>query len=110
RPRTSRPRRLRLLREFTERVGDPEVGGSAMARRLTVYRQDALRCARMLAAEGVLKVGVLRTRTGLSRAGAILRDNHYGRLERVSIGHYTLSANGIGELDAWSHAQLGERG
>lgn len=110
RPRTSRPRRLRLLKEFTERVGDPEVGGSAMARRLTVYRQDALRCARVLAAEGVMKVSGLRTRSGVSRAGAILRDNHYGWFERVSVGHYTLSANGTRELDAWSHAQLGEFG
>jgi hypothetical protein len=109
RPRVSRDRRSRLLKEFAERVGDPEVGGSAMARRLTSYRQDALRCARELAAEGVLKVSILSTRTGVSRAGVILRDNHYGWFERVTVGHYTLSADGMRELNTWSHAQLDVR-
>jgi hypothetical protein len=105
-PRTSRQRRSRLLKEFAERVGDPEVGGSAIAQRLTSYRQDALRCARTLAAEGVLKVSILSTRTGVARAGAILRDNHYGWFERVSVGHYTLSASGTRDLNVWSHAEL----
>jgi hypothetical protein len=86
-------------------VGDPEVGGSAAARRLTSYRQDALRCARELAAAGPLKVSMLSQRTGVSRAGAIVRDNHYGWFERVSIGHYTLTPNGAQELETWSHAR-----
>ena len=104
RPRVARHRRLRLLKEFAERVGDPEVGGSAVARRLTSYRQDALRCARELAAAGALKVSILSQRTGVSRAGAIVRDNHYGWFERVTIGHYALTSNGAQELATWSHA------
>ena len=78
RPRPSSDRRRRLLKEFAERVGDPEVGGSASRQRLTAYRQDALRCARELTEEGVLKVSVIRERADVSRAGPILRDNHYG--------------------------------
>lgn len=104
RPRVSKQRRSRLLKEFAERVGDPEVGGSAIARRLTSYRQDALRCARELGAAGALKVSVLRQRTGVTRAGAILRDNHYGWFERVTVGHYALTPNGERELGDWSHA------
>ena len=103
RPRLSGHRRAGLLKEFAERVGDPEVGGSAIARRVTSYRQDALRCARELAAEGVMKVSVLSQRTGISRAGPILRDNHYGWFERVTVGHYTLTPNGMRELNDWSH-------
>lgn len=103
-PRPNRRRRATLLKEFAERVGDPETGGSAAARRLTAYRQDALRCARELAAAGVLKVSILSQRTGVSRAGPILRDNHYGWFERKAVGHYGLSPTGEQELGTWSHA------
>ncbi|MFC1662448.1 DUF2161 family putative PD-(D/E)XK-type phosphodiesterase [Gemmatimonadota bacterium] len=104
RPRTNAPRRERLLKEFVERVGDPEAGGSASRRRLTAYRQDALRCARELADAGVLKVSVLRERTGVSRVGPILRDNHYGWFDRVKTGHYDLSPKGRRDLVHWSDA------
>ena len=103
RPRSGHRGRTRLLKEFAERVGDPEVGGSASARRLTAYRQDALRCARELAAAGVLKVSALSDRTGVFRAGPILRDNHYGWFDRVKVGHYALSPEGERGLKHWSH-------
>jgi hypothetical protein len=103
RPRLGHRRRSRLLKEFAERVGDPETGGSASGQRLTAYRQDALRCACELAAAGVLKVSALSDRTGVSRAGPILRDNHYGWFDRVKIGHYALSPEGERGLKYWSH-------
>jgi len=111
RPRSDRPRRERLLKEFAERVGDPERGGSASGPRLTAYRQDALRCARELADGGVLKLSVLRERAGVTRAGSIVRDNHYGWFERVRTGHYDLSEKGRRELVDWNHAleNLGPR-
>ena len=104
RPRQNGRRRARLLKEFAERVGDPEAGGSASRPRLTAYRQDALRCARELDALGVLKASHLRDRTGVSRAGTIVRDNHYGWFDRVKIGHYTLSPKGRRDLVHWSDA------
>jgi hypothetical protein len=104
RPRSQTSRRERLLREFAERVGDPEDGGSPSRQRLTAYRQDALRCASQLAADGVLKVSVLSERTAVSRAGPILRDNHYGWFDRVKIGHYALSPKGGRDLLHWSEA------
>lgn len=104
RPRSNAPRRERLLKEFAERVGDPEAGGSASRQRLTSYRQDALRCARELADAGVLRLSGLRERTGVPRAGPILRDNHYGWFDRVKLGHYALSPKGHQELDQWSDA------
>lgn len=103
RPRPDVPRRRRLLKEFAERVGDPEVGGSATRERLTAYRQDALRCAGALAA-GPLKVSVIRDRTGVERAGPILRDNHYGWFTRVQPGHYDLTPDGHAGLARWSTA------
>jgi hypothetical protein len=104
RPRTNLRRRQRLLKEFAERVGDPEAGGSVSRKRLTAYRQDALRCAQELVQAGVLKVSSIRERTGVSRAGLILRDNHYGWFERVKTGYYELSPKGRGELAQWSDA------
>lgn len=94
RPRSDVRGRARLLKEFVERVGDPEPGGSAPRPRLTAYRQDALRCARALADVDRLKVSALRDRTGVERAGPILRDNHYGWFERVEVGHYALTPRG----------------
>lgn len=104
RPRSNVARQRRLLKEFAERVGDPEVGGSASRRRLTAYRQDALRCARELDLQGVLKLSVIREQTDVSRAGAILRDNHYGWFDRVKTGYYELTPKGREGLVEWSEA------
>ena len=104
RPRLDTGRRTRLLREFAERVGDPETGGSTSRQRLTAYRQDAVRCARELTNEPVLKVSVIRERAEVSRAGPILRDNHYGWFERVKTGHYELSPSGRRDMIRWSDA------
>ncbi len=101
RPRANKRRQARLLREFVQRVGDPESGGSASRPRETAYRQDAVRCAQALAEAGVLKVSVVKERTGIDRAGPILRANHYGWFERVRTGHYRLSPRGGRELPQW---------
>jgi len=100
-PRTDKPRRLRLLKEFAERVGDPEAGGSSSKKRLTAYRQDALRCARELVNIEELKVSTVRDQADVERAGPILRDNHYGWFERTRRGYYALSPKGARELSEW---------
>ena len=51
-----------------------------------------------------LKVSVIRERTEVSRAGPILRDNHYGWFDRVRTGHYELSPKGRRDLVQWSEA------
>ena len=104
RPRVNGVRRERLLREFAERIGDPEAGGSASRPRLTAYRQDALRCARVLVDADVLKLAGIRELAGVERAGPILQANHYGWFDRVKPGYYTLSPKGRQELPDWSHA------
>ena len=104
-PRPRPQHRQRLLKEFHERVGDPEPGGSGTRQRLTAYRQDALRCAALL--EGhtqAVKVAEVRDTTGVERAGAILRDNHYGWFERAERGHYALSPKGQTALTDWAGA------
>lgn len=103
RPRANATKRRRLLKEFAERVGDPETGGQSSRQRLTVYRQDALRCAHALRDEAQ-RVAVVREATGVSRAGSILQDNHYGWFDRVKRGTYALSPKGREALSEWAQA------
>lgn len=92
--RVIKKRRERLLREFSQRVGDPMAGGSTRLPVMTAYRQDALRCARALGEGGPTKVKELRTGTGVERAGAILLRDVYGWFERVERGVYGLTPKG----------------
>ena len=102
RPRVVKDRRARMLKEFAERIGDPVAGGSINKKRMTAYRQDALRCALGLKRGGVTKVSALAAQTGVDRAGPILRDNHYGWFERVEKGYYQLTPSGRGGIEEWA--------
>jgi len=53
---------------------------------------------------GVLKLSAVRERTGVERAGPILRDNHYGWFDRVRTGHYDLTPKGREDLVQWFDA------
>ncbi|WP_246831390.1 DUF2161 family putative PD-(D/E)XK-type phosphodiesterase [Pseudotabrizicola formosa] len=98
-PRKNTTKAARLLREFHKRQGDPNIGGTTGIKRMTAYRQDALRLAAALAplAEGTGPAALARA-TGVLRAGAILRDNHYGWFDHPAKGRYTLSATGHAAL------------
>lgn len=99
-PRPDKRKAGRLLGEHRRRVGDPNLGGSAMrAPLMTAYRQEALRCAALLAERGPLKVAVIRKDADAPRAGVILGDDHYGWFERVERGIYTLTQAGRQGLD-----------
>lgn len=113
-PRQNKVRAARMLREFRSRVGDPNIGGTTRQKRMTAYRQDALRLAAHLSAHPAASLGDqalgqddaaigadtghsprhLAAVTGVQRAGAILRDNHYGWFIRIARGTYGLTAAG----------------
>ncbi len=93
-PRKSAKRQQRLLKEFTRRKGDPNLGGSGGTKLMTAYKQDALRCLAHLNAQGPLKLAHLRDATKVDRAANILRDNHYGWFQRVGRGVYELTPDG----------------
>ena len=99
RPRKSKARAGRLLREFDRREGDPNVGGSTRTRIVTAYRQDAQRCAAHLAEHGPSKGAHVAAATGVPRATRLMADDHYGWFERVRTGIYTLTPRGVEE---WS--------
>ena len=97
-PRKIKVRRDRLLREFSRRVGDPNIGGSNRVTLITAYRQDAMRCAKHLADAGPCKGAVVASATGVTRATTIMRDDHYGWFERVAKGIYQLTPKGQAAL------------
>ena len=99
-PRISKRRRGRLLREFARREGDPNRGGSVRVRLVTAYRQDAIKLAQHLAANGPTKGAVVAAATGVTRATRMMADDHYGWFERVSKGIYALTPAGQAALEA----------
>ena len=96
-PRRATARAGRLLREFQRRVGDPNQGGTTGIKRMTAYRQDALRCLAVLA-EAPLKAAVVAQRAGVAKAAALMRADHYGWFERVALGVYGLTPKGQAAL------------
>ena len=104
-PRQSKARKTRLLREFSRRVGDPSAGGATTKHpRMTAYRQDALRIARLLRAEGPTKASAIAMATGIPKARAILYRDVYGWFERLGQGVYALTPKGAGALIEFADA------
>lgn len=93
-PRKSKPRKARLLREFARRVGDPNEGGSTRQGLITSYRQDALRCLKLLDADGPSKASDVAKRTGVTIARRLMADDHYGWFEWVERGIYGITPKG----------------
>lgn len=61
---------------------------------MTVYRQDALRCLKMLSDNGPTKGSVVANKTGVKKATTLMARNHYGWFERVEKGIYGLTTAG----------------
>jgi hypothetical protein len=94
-PRKNKHKAGRMLGEHARRVGDPNLGGQAMRMPLmTAYRQEALRCATLLATNGPMKVAELRAAGEAPKAARILQDDIYGWFERVERGVYALTPAG----------------
>jgi hypothetical protein len=94
RPRQAKSRARRLLDEFARRIGDANVGGAVGVPLVTAYRQDALRCARVLSLYGPMRLAALRAVAGVPRAAEILQRNVYGWFDRIERGIYRLTPQG----------------
>jgi hypothetical protein len=100
-PRVNPKRARRLLGEFVRRAGDPNAGGITRTKLVTAYRQEALRLASVLAARGPQSPAALKAEAEAPKAGAILRDDHYGWFERVERGIYALTPVGLAALNSF---------
>lgn len=102
RPRRQKRRQERLLGEFRQRVGDPNLGGAEKRKGvMTAYRQRALIIARFLQEQGPTKAAVVARMVEDPKAREILYRNVYGWFERVSRGVYELSPRGEREISLW---------
>ncbi len=94
-PRKSKEKTARLLKEFAKRVGDPNRGGATRQGLMTAYRQDALRCARVLVENGPSKAAHVARLAPTERARPIMADDHYGWFEKITRGVYSITPRGI---------------
>ena len=96
-PRKSKVRKARLLKAFSRLEGDPNTGGMR-GEKVTVYRQDAEKCAVFLNENGASRGWDVAQGTGVEKATTMMRDNHYGWFEKVDKGVYMLSEAGVTAL------------
>ncbi len=92
----------RLLKEFQERIGDPNQGGTSMKHGLlTAYRQKALAISEYLMTHGETKASIIAKSLEEPKTRAILYDNVYGWFDRLGKGFYKLSPRGKAEIPNW---------
>ncbi|MBO9466930.1 hypothetical protein J7443_16920 [Tropicibacter sp. R15_0] len=103
-PRKNKKRQTRLLREFQRLDGDPNKGGATRHGIVTGYRQDALKCAAMLAEVGASRGKDVAKATGVAKATTIMRSNHYGWFDKVEKGVYVLNQTGRAGLKHWAYS------
>ncbi len=99
-PRLSPHRGRRLLKEFHDRVGDPNSGGArARSKVMTAFRQRAISIATFLESAGPTAASEVAAKTGITNARDIMYRNVYGWFERESKGVYRLSPRGKREAN-----------
>jgi hypothetical protein len=107
-PRISKHRQVRLLGEFEQRVGDPNLGGSDNQKGImTAYRQRALIVALFLDKQGPTKASDVAHRTKETTSRDILYRDVYGWFDKVSRGIYELSPRGKREIINWMKSGQG---
>lgn len=102
-PRKNARRQGQLLKEFAQRVGDPNDGGQTRVGLVTAYRQDALKLAMYLFEVGASKGADVARETGVKRATTMMRDDHYGWFEKVEKGIYGLTPKGAEAVSKSGH-------
>ena len=107
RPRTAKRRQTMLLREFHQRVGDPNSGGANKRPIVTAYRQDALRCAALLGARGATNVRTIRAETRIEKAQQIVQRDVYGWFRRTERAIYELTPKGKSALETYADVIAG---
>ena len=97
---TNKRKREYVLKEFYQRRGDFNVGGSGGKKLMTAYREKSLELACMLEITGDAKSSDLRKAGCDAKAAVIMRNNFYGWFENVSRGVYRLTKKGKDFLKA----------
>jgi len=86
--------RRAMIDEMAGRSGDYNTGGSTRRKLVPAYRENALRIAHLLGAQGAMSTRALRAAGTGPRTTAILYDDVYGWFRRVGLGVYELTDKG----------------
>ena len=101
-PRKNKRKQGALLKEFNNRIGDTQKGGSTRAKAgLTAYRQRCIRVAEYLSTQPTAKGAEIKKAIGEEQATSFLNSNYYGWFEKVERGVYKLSEKGEQALPEW---------
>lgn len=101
-PRKNSIKQRALLKEFTERLGDTQKGGSTRQKAgLTAYRQRCIRVAQYLCEQPSAKGAQIKKAISEPQATQFLADDYYAWFNKVERGVYELSENGRSELPLW---------
>lgn len=88
-----------IIKEFSRRHGDYNVGGSTRTKLVTAYREMAIHIAGLIEKHGPLSIKALKCMgTDSNKTAGILQNNHYGWFQRISRGMYDLTDAGREEL------------
>jgi len=90
--------RRAVIQEMNGRSSDHNVGGSNRRKLVTAYRENALRIAHHLAANGPMTTRALRKLGTGPKTTPILYDDVYHWFQRVSLGTYSLTEKGHAAL------------
>jgi hypothetical protein len=102
-PRKRKKKKARILKEYDDLVGDPNVGGSQkVSGRMTAYRQRALSVAGYLIKNGPTKASVIKDEISEPKARDILYNNVYSWFEMQGKGVYSISPRGKKEHAHWT--------
>lgn len=101
-PRKNKRKQSALLKEFTNRQGDTQKGGSTRQKAgLTAYRQRCIRVADYLSRQTTAKGAQIKNAINEPQATSMLNQNYYGWFDKVARGIYEMSDKGITELPNW---------
>jgi len=98
----SKTKAAKLLKEFSARSGDYNVGGSTKRKLVTAYREKAIQCALALECHGPSAPRQVRSWTHCPTAASLLRQNAYGWFRRVTKGIYELTPAGKAALQEYA--------
>jgi len=101
-PRKNKRKQSALLKEFSNRIGDPQKGGSTRQQAgLTAYRQRCIRVADYLSKQTSGKGAEIKKAINEPQATLFLSKDYYGWFNKVDRGVYKISEKGITELPNW---------
>lgn len=101
-PRKNKRKQAALLKEFADRQGDTQKGGSTRKKAgLTAYRQRCIRIAEYLSQQPTAKCAEIKRAISEPQTTSMLNQNYYNWFKKVARGTYEISEKGKNELPEW---------